>query len=156
MHTATVTFWSVVKPGTSAALTLCQKYRFLIATVWLMSRNIAFDIRNLQIWTKNQYIGCQWCQYYNTKMDKYELSTKRIIPKNKVLTEIVGIEPMVSTKSISWHYLLAELPQRGSSSSWEICTMVVAATRLSCKYESPNLSARHQRLFHAMSATNPH
>jgi hypothetical protein len=34
--------------------------------------------------------------------------------------------------------------------------VMVAATSTSCKYEPPNLSARHRRLLHAMFATNPH
>jgi hypothetical protein len=54
-----------------------------------------------------------------------------------------------------------EPSQCDSSSSCEICTMVLAGTRLSCKYESPNRSSRHRssrhrRRLHAISKTNPH
>jgi hypothetical protein len=91
-------------------------------------------------------------------MDEYEPSTKQIILKNRVLAKIVGIQPIMSDESISLHYLSARQwtsPIR-LSSSCEICTMIVAATRLSCKYESPNLSAWHQCCLHAISETNPH
>jgi hypothetical protein len=38
-------------------------------------------------------------------MDEYESSTKQIIPKNRVLAEIVGMQPIMSGESVSSHYL---------------------------------------------------
>jgi hypothetical protein len=37
-------------------------------------------------------------------IDEYEPSTKQITPKNKVIAEIVGMQPMMSGESISSHY----------------------------------------------------
>jgi hypothetical protein len=40
-------------------------------------------------------------------MDEYESSMKQITSKNRVLIEIVGMQPMMSDESISSHYLSA-------------------------------------------------
>jgi hypothetical protein len=42
-------------------------------------------------------------------MDNYQLYMKQIISKNRVVAEIVSMQPIVSVKSIPWHYLSTTL-----------------------------------------------